>query len=133
MSAEQKFRQSFQRLKDGRAIILSSDAAVTQNNVAREAGLDPTALKKARFPDLVMEIQAWVSEAQAALPKAQTKKKQQSRNVRRSSKQLIIDLKAQRDIVSSLLGDIDIELIRLNLEVNRLQTLLRTNGINYEA
>lgn len=38
--------------------MLELGSKVSQNNVAREAGCDPSALKKSRFPTLVAEIQA---------------------------------------------------------------------------
>jgi len=41
---------------------LPKGSRVSQINVAREAGHDPSALKKARFPVLVMEIQNWAEE-----------------------------------------------------------------------
>jgi hypothetical protein len=60
-NAERAFRDAFSRLKKGTPTILPSSASVTQNNVAREAGVNPSALKKARFPELVREIQKWVN------------------------------------------------------------------------
>jgi hypothetical protein len=41
---------------------LPKGAPVTQNNVARESGREPSALKKKRYPELVLEIQRWVDE-----------------------------------------------------------------------
>nr|WP_302685079.1 hypothetical protein [Pseudomonas syringae]UVN17909.1 hypothetical protein pPsy0479a_00077 [Pseudomonas syringae] len=60
MSAEGSFRSAFERLKTDNPSILAKGTPVSQNNVAREAGLDPSALKKARFPELVSEIQQWI-------------------------------------------------------------------------
>lgn len=59
--AEERFREAFQRLKSGCPVILDVGAPVTQNNVAKEAGRDPSALRKIRYPDLIQEIQSWVS------------------------------------------------------------------------
>jgi hypothetical protein len=33
---------------------------LSQNNVAKEVGVDPSALRRARFPELVSEIQDWI-------------------------------------------------------------------------
>mgnify|MGYP003629439734 FL=1 len=60
-SAEQEFRDAFDRLKKGKTIRLPLGAAVTQNNVAREAGRDPSALKKDRYPLLILEVQAYIT------------------------------------------------------------------------
>jgi hypothetical protein len=49
-TAEQDFRDAFDRLKRGKPIHLEKGAKVTQNNVAKEADRDPTALKKSRHP-----------------------------------------------------------------------------------
>ncbi|KVD49053.1 hypothetical protein [Burkholderia pseudomallei] len=51
---------AFERLKAGRPQVMPPGTPVSQNNVAKEAGTDPTALRKARYPALIREIQAWV-------------------------------------------------------------------------
>ncbi|WP_146093438.1 hypothetical protein [Xanthomonas pisi] len=58
-TAEARFRDAFHRLRDGCPRLLEPGSKPTQNNVAREAGCDPSALKKSRFPTLVAEIQAF--------------------------------------------------------------------------
>ena len=55
-NAEQLYRDAFLRLKQGKPLRLKKGAPVTQNNVAKEAGRDPSALKKSRFPELIREI-----------------------------------------------------------------------------
>lgn len=104
-NAEANFREAFDRLKAGVPKVLPKGTPVSQNNVSKEAGCDPTALRKSRFPALVTEIQAYIagqggeripSERQRLL-----KQRQQSRN----SRELITDLKAQRDAAESKLLD----------------------------
>lgn len=104
-NAEANFREAFDRLKAGVPKVLPKGTPVSQNNVSKEAGCDPTALRKSRFPALVTEIQAYIagqggeripSERQRLL-----KQRQQSRN----SRELITDLKAQRDTAESKLLD----------------------------
>lgn len=58
--AELGFSASFERLKYGNTLILPPGSPVSQNNVAREAGRDPSALRKSRYPKLVADIQAWI-------------------------------------------------------------------------
>lgn len=60
LSAEQRFRLAFERLKANTPKLVEFGTLVTQNNVAREAGCDPSALRKARFPALIREIQAYI-------------------------------------------------------------------------
>lgn len=59
--AELGFRAAFERLKSGATLILPPGSLVSQNNVAKEAGKDPSALRKSRYPLLIAEIQAWVA------------------------------------------------------------------------
>jgi hypothetical protein len=63
---EQSLRRSeaiywaaFERLKSNKPIRLPSGTVVSQNNVAREAGKDPSALKKSRYAALISDIQTW--------------------------------------------------------------------------
>lgn len=58
--AELKFRNAFECLKQGKPDILPKGTPLSQNNVAKEAGVDPSALRRARFPELVAEIQEWI-------------------------------------------------------------------------
>lgn len=68
-NAETDFRNAFERLKTGDTIVLPKNSAVTQNNVAREAGRDPSALRKSRYPKLISDIQLWIA-AGAEIPRA---------------------------------------------------------------
>lgn len=58
--AELDFSTAFERLKCGNTLILPPGSPVSQNNVAREAGKDPSALRKSRYPKLIADIQAWI-------------------------------------------------------------------------
>lgn len=60
--AEKLFRDAFERLKSNKPINVARDTLVTQNNVAKEAGRDPSALRKARYPRLIREIQKWIED-----------------------------------------------------------------------
>ena len=60
MSAVEQYNAAFERLKHNRPERLPKGALVSQNNVAKEAGSDPSALKKSRFPLLIAEIQKYV-------------------------------------------------------------------------
>lgn len=70
-AAEKNFRMAFERLKSGKTTRLPEGAQISQNNVAREAGYDPSALKKARFPTLVYEIQI-LTKSQNTYPHKKT-------------------------------------------------------------
>ncbi len=55
-SAEQEYRDAWQRIKEGKPIRIPVGSPATLANIAREAGKDPSALKRSRFPSLVHEI-----------------------------------------------------------------------------
>lgn len=59
-NAESTFENAFQRLVQDCPEILPKGSKVTQNNIAREAGVTPSALRKERFPHLIEKIQIYV-------------------------------------------------------------------------
>lgn len=119
--AEQAFRDAFERLKKDAPIRIARGLTLSQNLVAKEAGTDPSALKKARFPSLVAEIQRWVanSEKPATASKRQSELRQREKN--RSLRDQINDLKAQRDAVCSRLLEADAKILELTLELEKFR------------
>lgn len=61
-TADARFREAFRRLKEGAPQVLEKGALPSQNNVAKEAGKHPSALRKERYPELVAEIQAYCEQ-----------------------------------------------------------------------
>ncbi|MBM5458564.1 hypothetical protein H8F21_13425 [Pseudomonas sp. P66] len=125
--AEVAFRNAFDRLKQNTPNLLPKGSPVSQNNVAREAGLDPSALKKARFPILVAEIQSWVSSHGG-----QTEPKQQhsaNRSEKRDLRQQLASMKAQRDNALGLLAESDALILQLTHEIERLKAVKATAQI----
>lgn len=118
LSAEQRYRDAFERLKAGRPDRLPAGSAVSQNNVAKEAGVDPTALRKARFPSLVKDIQSYVA-AQDRAPPSKRQQLLEQRNVRVEETAREQVLKAQRDDAHSRLMSCQRAVLEL-LEENRL-------------
>ena len=99
------------------------DSQVSQNNIAREAGLDPSALKKSRFPLLVAEIKEWIREN--SKPGTSSRKNlSQSKAKRRTDKQIISALKLQRDIAASALLSADLLILELYREITELKSQL---------
>lgn len=127
--AESAFREAFDRLKRGKPDRLAKGTGVSQNNVAKEAGCDPSALRKTRFPSLIAEIQHWIKEhaPAAAQSPRQTMLAQRGRN--RSLREKIEALKAERDHALSLLVEADSKILDLTLENIRLQSQLPPSNI----
>lgn len=97
-SAEDMFREAFERLKSNRPLILPRGTPLSQNNVAKEAGRDPSALKKSRYPLLVLEIQEFIE-----LKDSQEQKgKEQRDNRKRKIQEKLKDCQKQRDKLCSI-------------------------------
>jgi chromosome segregation ATPase len=121
-SAEQRYRDAFERLKSNTPNILPRGSAVSQNNVAKEAGTDPSALKKSRFSKLIREIQAFkeIDDAKKLAREARQKR-------RREKSDLETRLNAcvqQRDHAQSQLVSAHRKVLELFQENARLQARL---------
>lgn len=101
-TAEANFREAFERLKIGAPKILPPGAQVSQNNVAKEAGCDPSALRKSRFPSLVAEIQNYVAAHGGERPESERQRLLKQRQRSRTARETIADLKKQRDAATGL-------------------------------
>ncbi len=121
-TAEDRFRQAFERLKADEPKLLKPGTPVTQNNVAREAGCDPSALKKARFPVLIGEIQAYIELHQD--DHHSTEKKSKKRAANRTMQKRLEDAVRQRDQAQSILVSANTRIIELSEEVQSLQQQL---------
>lgn len=106
-TAEANFREAFERLKAGVPKILPAGTLVSQNNVAKEAGCDPSALRKARFPGLVDDIQAFLATRSQERPSSERQRLLKARQISRSKSETITNLKAQRDDAVSRLLEAD--------------------------
>lgn len=102
-TAESNFRAAFERLKVGMPRVLPAGTRVSQNNVAKEAGCDPSALRKSRFPSLVVEIQNYLAAHGGELPESERQKLLKQRQHSRAARETIADLKKQRDAAAGLL------------------------------
>lgn len=115
--AENAFRQAFERLKRNRPQMLAKGSPVTQNNVAKEAGVDPSALRLSRFPDLIREIKAWKSDCSKHSP---------NDNIRANKKKArdrIATLQKQRDEALSALLCAEAHILELTIRNSRLEAL----------
>lgn len=116
-TAEQVFREAFARLKQNKPIALPVDSPVTQNNIAREAGRDPSALKRDRYPLLILEIQAYI-QSQGEMLK---KKQRTTDNRSRTEKQQLADCRRQRDKMASIVAAQNSYIEELLNEIERLK------------
>lgn len=114
--AVDSFRSAFERLKNNTPEILPAGAKATQNNVAREAGRDPSALRASRYPDLIAEIQAYCELQKARKPLGRS-----ADNRNRGLKQQTVELKSAISKLSSIVAAQDEMIIDLLDEIDRLK------------
>ena len=108
---ESELRAAFERLKSGNVIRVPRCTPVTQNNVAREAGIDPSAFKKSRYPLLVDEVQRYCSERDAGKVKGTIQKKPASPNP--NADELVKKALGERDLALSKLMLAQVKIIEL--------------------
>lgn len=129
--AELKFREAFERLKLGKPNILPKGSPLSQNNVAKEAGVDPSALRRARFPALVEEIQAWIeAHKDETVPKSSRQMMLAQRSRNRTLWEKIKALEEQRDKAFSQLLEAQSRILELTLENQRFRSQLNESNVH---
>lgn len=96
--AVELFEDAFDRLKRGKPTRLPSGASVTQNNVAKEAGRDPSALRAERYPELLQRIKAYIASAKETAGSG----KRAARSRARKIEERLADCRRQRDRLLSV-------------------------------
>lgn len=122
--AEQELRTAFERLKAGTPTVVPKGTPITQNNVAREAGKDPSAFKKSRYASLIAEIQAHGAAFQSGPAKSARQTTLKKRKKNRQLKEQNADLKKERDLAQSLLVGADSKIIELYQRIDDLEARL---------
>lgn len=122
-SAEQRFRAAFERLRLGRPERLPKGTPVSQNNVAKEAGVDPSALRKARYPALIRDIKAFreIANQESTIKKSRQKKQRRRKETLRDKANV---LRAQRDHAQSQLISAHRQILELIREKDMLEKRL---------
>lgn len=127
--AEDDLRAAFVRLRDGAPAVVPLGTRVTQNNVAREAGKDPSAFKKSRYPGLISEIQAYLAAVGSA---PRTSKRQDTLKRRKKSrklKQILEDVTKERDHALSLLVGADSRILELYQQIADLEARVPPSNV----
>ncbi|TWI44739.1 hypothetical protein IQ22_04688 [Pseudomonas duriflava] len=128
-SAADQYRDAFERLKLNKPELLPKGTPVTQNNVAKEAGSDPSALKKSRFPSLIAEIKTYVEQHAEELPRSLNQVNYLARQKRRALRDRIEQVARQRDQLASLLSEADAKIIELYDRIAELEQQLPASNI----
>ena len=119
--AELQFYEAFIRLKNNKPNILPKGTKVSQNNVAKEAGVDPSALRKSRYPNLISEIQEWMDQ-NPQNANVSKKKNEKSRSIDKIStlNNRIDVLTQERDDAVSKLLEAQLTIIELSLQLEKI-------------
>lgn len=128
-SAADQYRDAFERLKLNRPHLLPKGTPVTQNNVAKEAGSDPSALKKSRFPSLIAEIKTYVEQHAKERPPSLNKVNLLARQKNRALRDRIEQVARQRDQLASLLSEADAKIVELYDRIGELERQLPASNI----
>lgn len=128
MRAGEQYRAAFERLKSNKPERLPKGTPVSQNNVAKEAGRDPSALKKTRFPLLIAEIQTYVASHAEDSPLSVRQINLLARKKNRGLRERIDEIEQQRDHLASLLSEADATILELYDRIAELERQLP--GIN---
>ncbi|MDR6679509.1 hypothetical protein [Pseudomonas oryzihabitans] len=129
VDAETRFREAFRRLKIGCPVVLEIGAPVTQNNVAKEAGRDPSALRKDRYPDLIEEIQAWIAKSDVVgTDKVSTLK---LRDRIRFLEARVKQLECDRDLAQSLLVQAHDRIVVLSQQNEKLTLSPKPDNVRF--
>ena len=128
-SAADQYRDAFERLKLNRPQLLPKGTPVTQNNVAKEAGNDPSALKKSRFPSLIAEIKTYVEQHAEERPPSLNKVNLLARQKSRALRDRIEQVARQRDQLASLLSEADAKILELYGRIAELERQLPASNI----
>ncbi|WP_302140968.1 hypothetical protein [Halomonas alkalicola] len=129
MSAGEQYRAAFERLKNNNPERLPKGTPVSQNNVAKEAGSDASALKKSRFPILVAEIQKYVESHAGERPLSARQVRELARRKNRSLKERVEEVVQQRDHLASLLSEADHTILELYDRIDELERRLPTSNL----
>lgn len=129
ISAAEQYRAAFERLKNNKPERLPKGTLVSQNNVAKEAGSDPSALKKTRFPLLIAEIQMYVESYSKGQQPSGRQLNLLARKKNRGLRERIGEIKQQRDHLASLLSEADATIIELYDRIAELERQLPATNV----
>lgn len=129
VSASERYRAAFERLKGNNPERLQKGTPVSQNNVAKEAGCDPSALKKARFPLLIAEIQQYVDAHAEQRPPSVRQVSLLARRKNRGLRERIKEVTQQRDLLASVLSEADATIIELYDRIAELERQLPASNV----
>lgn len=117
-AALELFSDAFERLKQNKPVNIPLGSPITQNNIAREAGRDPSALRAERYPELLQKIQTYIHSSKEQTERNGKSSKNRSRNIEKRLR----DCMKQREQLLSVCHSQQIYIEELLDEISRLKT-----------
>ena len=122
--AASRFEQAFERILSGKTKVLPRGARLTQANVAREAGVDPSAFRKGRYPELIAKIQKHTRADSGA-----NDDRESTRIAKLNAETRI--LKARADLETSKLISLYAEYMAVKAELESIKAGLESGKLKY--
>ncbi|MBC3421864.1 MULTISPECIES: hypothetical protein [Pseudomonas] len=123
-SAEDEYRKAFKRLVEGKALRIDKKSATTLANIAREAGRDPSALKRSRYPTFVSEVEFHNENVGSTLERRDRSLSAQLASARAENKSLrarCLGLSAERDAAQSKVLNLQQVLVEKSFQLEGLE------------
>lgn len=133
-SAELEYREAFERIVNGCPIRIPAGSLPTLANIAREAGRDPSALKKSRYPAFVRDVEqhnelvsSLSGNRDRSLSSQLSGARQENRELGKEKEQLSIEkYKLQSDCLN-----LQSAILAMALELDEYRP--KSNVLSYEA
>lgn len=119
-SAEHEFRSAFKRIIEGKTIRIPKGSPPTLANIAREAGRDPSALKKSRYPTFIAEVEEYNNAPSVTVNKTDrslTAQLAAARAENRSLREECSNLCQERDAAQTKILNLQQALVAMNLQL----------------
>ncbi len=121
-SAEVEYRKAFNRIIEGKAVRVDKTASPTLANIAREAGKDPSALKKSRYPGFISEVESFNQVSGSVKDETDRSLTAQLKSARQENKRLREEyelLSIERDQSHSRVLNLQQAIVELSFEIER--------------
>lgn len=123
-NAEIEYRKAFRRIVEGKAMRVDKMAPPNFANIAREAGKDPSALKKSRYPIFISEVESFnnnVSSAGERIDRSLSAQLKAARSENRKLRESYEQLTIERDESHSRVLNLQLALVEMSFMVDGLE------------
>ncbi|KIY40750.1 hypothetical protein TZ03_11455 [Pseudomonas sp. 10-1B] len=123
-NAEFEYRKAFRRIVEGKALRVGKMAPPNLANIAREAGKDPSALKKSRYPIFISEVESFNNNVNSAGERIDRSLSTQLKAARSENKKLresYEQLTIERDESHSRVLNLQLALVEMSFGVDGVE------------